>query len=474
MKNIKVYFTAVLMLILFSCKYELPEEPIPAPPSAGSINFNKYIAIGDGITAGFMHASLYPEGQESSYPKLLSLKIMQVHDITFNQPLLASPTGNGFNPVHSQPAIGLFFGRLEMVKPVCIQSSITAVVTPGDPPVPYTGNKEELNNFGVTGLKMAEIIFPGYGTLNPFFGRFAIDAATSSVLGDAALKQPTFFTLWLGNQDILGYATAGGTGNIEGMGQYDMTPVNFFTGSLDATLNTLIPAGSDVKGMVGNIPDVLSWPFFYTVNNSLQSGQKLPFNLTQGQADTLNFMYLQSTGTNPEFSGGSNNYFVIVTATGIRQMNPAEDFILLSVPSDSLGTGPIDPCNPAGAQRAGWGITKPIPDQYVLDVNEVDIVRTRTGIFNDVIMAETNSRTNVALVDMNSLLRQLNTNGVSAGIGTIKANIPFGGAISLDGLHPTPKGNVVFANKFIEAINSNFNANLHYLNPNEYKGIEIP
>ena len=453
----------------------MPEEPTPAPPSAGSVNFSKYISVGDGITAGFMDATLYYEGQQNSFPNLLAKKINEVSSISFNQPLLGSPTDNGFNPIHSVLP-NLILGKLKMVKPECLQSSITAKPTPGIPLTPYAGDKSKLNNFGVPFLKSIENLMPGYGqpTLNYFFGRFALDISSSSVLSDAASKEPTFFTLWLGNQDILGYATAGGTGNTDGIGQYDMTNVALFDTSLKITVSTLLASGSDVKGAVANIPDILHWPFFYTVNNSLTSGKKIPFTLSQGMADTLNFLYVASTGMSPNFTGSNNNYFVIETATGIRQMNPAKDFILLSAPSDSLGAGPMDPCDPAGVQRAGWGITKPIPNQFVLDETEVENVRTKIEAYNNSIVTVVSNYANVALVDMRGLMQQLNTTGVSSGIGVVKADIPFGGAISLDGLHPTPKGGAVFANKFIETINSYFEANLHKLNPADYRGIGIP
>ena len=474
MKTFKLIISVFIISAFVSCKYEQPEEPAVAPPSAGDVNFSKFISIGDGNTSGFMHAALYAEGQQNSFPKLLSLKVMEAVDVTFNQPLLSTTSPNGFNPVYSQPGIGLLFGRLEMIQPSCPQSSITARPTLGGALTPYTGNKSELNNLGVTGLKMVEITVSGYGILNSFFGRFALDPTTSSVLSDAAAKQPTFFTIWLGNQDVLGYAVAGGTGMVDGVQQYDLTPDLLFAASLNAALNTLIPAGSNVKAVVGNIPDILTLPFFYTVNNSLLSSQKLPFNLSAAEAGGLLQLYSLMGWGNPNFTAGAVNYFTIETDSGIRQMNPTKDYLLLSLSTDSLGSGPIDPCDPLGAQRAGWGITKPIPDVFVLDETEVANVRAKIDAYNNAIKTETDARANVALADMNALLHQLNTTGVIAGNGIIKTSLPFGGAISLDGLHPTPKGAAVYANKFIETINEAFNANIYKLDPIRYKGIEIP
>jgi len=49
------------------------------------------------------------------------------------------------------------------------------------------------------------------GLANPYFIRFASSPSTT-VIADAAGQSPTFFTLWIGNNDVLSYATAGGDG----------------------------------------------------------------------------------------------------------------------------------------------------------------------------------------------------------------------------------------------------------------------
>src|SRR5690606_41228251 len=49
------------------------------------------------------------------------------------------------------------------------------------------------------------------GAANPYFVRFS-SSETATVLGDAVAQGPTFFSLWAGANDILLYATGGGTG----------------------------------------------------------------------------------------------------------------------------------------------------------------------------------------------------------------------------------------------------------------------
>src|SRR5690606_6721666 len=108
------------------------------------------------------------------------------------------------------------------------------------------------------------LLAPGYGsqaglatgTANPYFVRFA-SSATTSVVSDAMAQAPTFFSLWIGNNDVLGYATSGGDGSNE------ITYETMFAQAYNGLVNTLTSKGA--KGVVANIPNVTAIPFFTTV-----------------------------------------------------------------------------------------------------------------------------------------------------------------------------------------------------------------
>ena len=68
----------------------------------------------------------------------------------------------------------------------------------------------------VPGLKATTAVYPGYGdytqgtgNYNPFYTRMTPNPQTGSVLGEAAAQNPTFFSLFLGNDDAMGYAISG-------------------------------------------------------------------------------------------------------------------------------------------------------------------------------------------------------------------------------------------------------------------------
>ena len=124
---------------------------------------------------------------------------------------------------------------------------------------------------GVPGAKSFHLLAPGYGNLqglltvpataNPYFVRFA-SSATSSVLADAMAQSPTFFSLWIGNNDVLGYATTGGDGS-DPITPTTGAPGVGFDGTYSALIAKLTSEGA--KGVVATIPDVASVPFFRTV-----------------------------------------------------------------------------------------------------------------------------------------------------------------------------------------------------------------
>jgi hypothetical protein len=89
----------------------------------------------------------------------------------------------------------------------------------------------------------------------------------TSYLQMVSETNPTFFTCWIGNNDVLGYATSGGAFGVNGLpgtGIYGITnPTTEFKPSYDALIATLTSGGA--KGVVLTIPDVTKIPFFTTV-----------------------------------------------------------------------------------------------------------------------------------------------------------------------------------------------------------------
>jgi lysophospholipase L1-like esterase len=254
MKNYIYKLSSLLVLAAFAVSCE-PEIEVPAPQSGGA-DFSNYIAVGNSLTAGYADNGLYAESQMTSYPALIAQQMNEIVPSEFVQPDIPG-NGSGYLYVssldlsQSTPDVG--FGEF-----------------PADPAwlTQLTG---PFNNLGVPGIRVKEITVPGYGASptagNPYFYRMlGGKAATTSYLQMVQESSPTFFTSWLGNNDVLGYATSGGAYGVAGLpgtGLYGLTPPAEFQLSYDALMATLTADGA--KGVLVTIPDITTIPFFTTV-----------------------------------------------------------------------------------------------------------------------------------------------------------------------------------------------------------------
>jgi lysophospholipase L1-like esterase len=456
----------VIIGLLYSCKPELDEFS----PSQGSADFSTYVALGNSLTAGYADGALYSSGQLYSYPNILAGQLKKVGGGEFTQPLMPTEDGVGFTVY--PPPIGIVFRTKTNLgySTDCLNNTSLSPVPAIDNPdqaelqgyllYPVAGS---FNNMGVPGAKSFHLIYNGYGnpanlltmppTANPFYVRFA-SAADATVLGDALSQSPTFFSFWIGNNDVLLYAVSGGDNNPFGdfITPVEGNPGVGFNATMDYILATL--TASVNNGVIANIPDIISIPFFTTVP---YNGLKLT---EQAQVDALNSAY-GNGALGITFSMGQNPFVIqdFSAQAGIRQINQNE-LVLLTIPQDSL-------------KCAGWGSLKPIPHYFVLTENEINAVKTATSSYNTKIK-ELADNYNLAFVDINRFFNSLSGSGLT--YDGIKFTVDFvtGNAFSLDGIHLTPQGNAIIANEFITAINTKYGANIPLVSVTEYPGIAFP
>ena len=148
----------------------------------------------------------------------------------------------------------------------------------------------------------------------------------------------------------------------------------------------------------------------------------------------------------------------------IRQAT-ANDLIILTA-SPKIGT-PSDPMNPL---TMIWGIGTAMEDADVLTETEIGYVETARTAYNATIIAAA-ADPDLALFDAAAVLEELNTTGISYGSGGVSSAFIQGGAFSLDGIHPTPRGYAVLANEIMQVIEDEFGATLPPVNPSEYTTI---
>ena len=435
MKRMKFNIIILAIAVLaFACK---PMIDVPAP-SAGTADFTTYVALGNSLTSGYRDGDLFRSGQMTSYPSMLATQFSYVgRKGEFKQPLMVDETGFGNR---------LKFTALTASGPTIISygaanpANFASIATAG----PYY-------NMGVPGAKSYHLPAAGYGNpangagnYNPYFARFAVTPATSSILGDALALNPTFYSLWIGNNDVLLYALGGGSSDA-------ITPLATFTASVTAVVSALKAKGA--KGVMANIPDISSLPFFNTV----------PYNalyITDAASITaLNTAY-GNGALGIRFSSGYNPFVIADPAApmGMRQIKSTE-LVLLSLPTDSI-------------KLKGWGSQKPIPAKYILDETELASIRSATTNFN-ASLASIATANNIPMIDMNAKLLQIKSGMV---LGGMKFNTSFisGGLFSLDGVHLTPRGYAIVANYFIDGINSYYKSTIPRVEISGFQGIVFP
>lgn len=438
----KLHILGLLAAIGFTaCKPNLT----PNKPSNGGLNFERYVAVGNSLTAGYSDGSLTRTGQLNSYPAMLAKQFATVGGGEFKQPLLQ----------HSESGYPGAKYILTMKKGLCdMDATLSVVPFPGaldtageSNNIAYLG---PFNNVGVPGIRCIDYIVPGYAAIaNQYFGlpyanRFFTAPSVERPVDEARRAGATFFSIWLGSNDVLLYATAGGEGSPIGI-----SPIEQFTIAYDSVITMMTRYGA--KGVAINIPDITAIPFFTTVPaNGL--------TLTRDQAQVLNDLY---NNTNIKFHEGAGNYFVVQdtnTTLKFRQIQDGE-YVLLSIPQDSI-------------KCKGWGASKPIPATYILDSKEVAKVTAATNQFNSVI-AQMAAAHNTPVVDMHSYLRTVAT-GIKFNGVTYSTQFVSGGAFSLDGVHPTPRGYALIANQIINTINSYYGSTVPLIDVSSYTGVKLP
>lgn len=512
MKKYNSFWMLTAALVLAACSYDdgipAPEAP-EVPVVAGSADFSRYVALGNSLTAGFSDGALFIAGQTNAFPNLLAQQFALAGGGEFRTPFMNDNVG------------GLLVGGVQIQGPRLFFNGAGPAVLPGTPTTDITNTLTgPFNNMGIPGAKSFHLVAPGYGNLagvltgqaNPYFVRFASTPSTT-VIADAIAQNPTFFSLWIGNNDVLAFATSGGAGvnqagnlNPATYGANDITDPNVFANVYQGLVDGLTANGA--KGAVANIPNVTAIPYFTTVpynpitaaglgarllptgtptqqlaagtaainqlNNQLLGPLKQILTAL-GQPDRINL--LSTSESNPLLivDEGLTNLGVQISAVAASSGNPQLEALapflgatygqarhatvsdLVCLPTQTvIGTSAGSPIGDLNA----FGISFPLQDQHVLVPVEQQMIATATDAFNQSIQAIAQAK-DLIVIDVNSLLNQIaSPTGLQAGKFTFKSDFVFGNTFSMDGVHLSARANAYIANIMIDAINAKHGSTL--------------
>jgi lysophospholipase L1-like esterase len=331
----------------------------------------------------------------------------------------------------------------------------------------------------------------------------------ATILELAVAQNPTFFTADLiGGNDVLGYATQGGDPN-----RSTITPPATFA----ATFNTIIDGltANGAKGAVTNIPYVSNLPYFTAVPyNSLspdnpafgpliptlngifgqinlvfealgQSERAIIFSETSASPVVIKDETLDNIATQMIAAFNASPTFpLFVQSLGLPasaaplvanllgstygQSRQANEEDLITLPSASvIGSVNSDffnflisqniPAELAG-QFSVEGITYPLDDRWVLLPSEDTEIMNAVDAYNSTIQSVAAAK-GLAFVDVNQILIDAASTGITFDEYFLNADLVFGGLVSLDGIHLTARGYAYMANGFLKAIDDTYGSN---------------
>jgi hypothetical protein len=217
----------VALPVLAGCR---TDEKLMSPAVSNAM-FRRYISMGNSVTAGFESAGIDDSTQQRAYPVLLG----KAMGTSFNYPRL---NGRGCPPPWTNNVTQTRVG--------------SGTPTTCDLRVPISGI---INNLAVPGAR-AEELLTNFG-----IPVSASNALTSFFLGGKtqlqrmAEAQPTFVSVWIGNNDVLGSLT-----NLTNPGNPALvTPGPIFNGEIDS-IETAIKATGANAVLIGAV-DVTSLPY---------------------------------------------------------------------------------------------------------------------------------------------------------------------------------------------------------------------
>ena len=496
-KNFKWLLLVSLTFVACSKNDEGSNAVVEVPVTAGTADFSKYVSLGNSLTAGYSDGALFKKGQEGSYPSILAQQFAKVGGGEFKVPFCGDDNLGGLllGGFPIQPTRLYFTGVAPANVSGTPKTEISSVLT------------GPFNNMGVPGAKSFHLLAPGYGNLagvpsgaaNPYFARFA-KSPNNTILADAIEQDATFFSLWIGNNDVLSYATSGGTGvnqignlNPATYGANDITDPNVFANVYSTLLDNLTAKGA--KGVIANIPYVNTIPFFTAVPinpipalpsanagqlnqvfgaiNQIAAAANLParfkvLTADDGIASTIEAANpllifdesLQSLSNEiaavlTPVVGGQTAMFLgnLYGKARHAQNGTSQDYILLTTrgiltPPNNIQAGVPSPFNVQG-------VSYPLQDSRVLTNAEVEELKIATDAYNATIKGLADAK-GLAFVDANAVLNTVYKTGIRFGNFQITSTYVTGGAFSLDGVHPSARGYALIANEFMKAINATY------------------
>ena len=388
------------------------------PPIQGGELFRSYVSLGNSITAGYQSGGINDSTQRESYAYLLARQFYGVEGIArFRYPSLANPG--------CPPPITNFQTRTRV-----------AGTTPS------TGTTCLLRDTRLSAGTLNNVAVPNaYAvdltrTLTPIN---ATNPLNTLILGGrtqvarALEAQPTFASVWIGNNEVLLPANVGRIAAVPGASP-GVVPVDTVARAIGAIVDSLVKAPTLKGGVLVGVVDVRSAPRYFPGDSLLRAGAPSPFKFS---IDT-------TTGRTVTVLPNCVNSGALVSSQIIEEIR--------------AGTyPPIISCAPATVP--GVPATALLGDLFIINPAEQTTLATLVAGYNAYIRAKADS-VGWGYLDPNSSttgLPALRAQGVVPLLPRFTNNTaPYGTYFSIDGAHPRLPTHAFVANALIDVINAKY------------------
>jgi lysophospholipase L1-like esterase len=415
---------SIIALAIIGCE-DYNDLTAPAPVNLGSADFTRFVSVGDSWTMGEQSSSVFESAQMYSFGNIIARQVNATYEqATFSEPGTA--------------------GRLEIAS----LNPFTTYTNPGQGSPTNLNYPAPYNNLGIKGAFLYDVLnarsantcyTANFGVPNPLFD--AVLRGFGTQLELVIAQQPTLITLWIGNNDILAFATRGGL--------FPPTDPSVFQTQYTQVVTALHSTGAQI--IIGGMPNALLTPYFTTVGPGVgQAISGIP------GAQGLVYQTTGAPGINIAPAGDLINKNVLITLSGSAAAG------LLGNTTGKYYTDNGIPVPPGVNTAFPFGLTpeNPFPNNLVLDPTEIAAYLALRDGYNQIISGLAASFS-YSVINWDELFNSLaGAGGLTVNGVNFSATYISGNFFSLDGIHPTSQGYGIIANEFIKAINNKYSAQI--------------
>jgi len=351
-----------------------------------AVTLSNYAALGDSLTAGVVNGCVVETHQRYSYPALIA---RQAGLTAFAQPTITEP---------GIPA------ELQLVS--LLPTTVIAPKSADQGRPNNLGLPRPYNNLGIPTATTPDYLSKTTDGGGPFD---LVLRGLGTAVAQGALLRAGVYTIWLGNNDVLGAVVRG-----QATDGVTLTPTAAFRTAYGNIVAAIRSTGGQV--VAATIPDVTALPYATTIPP---------------------YVVNPVTGA-PVLVGGAT-----VPLLGPTGPLPAGALVTLAA-SSLLAKGIGIPASAGGTGQA-------LPGEVILDQAEVAVIQDRVRNLNQVIRDVAQAQSAVVL-DLNGVFTDIATSGLNVGGVSVTTDFLIGGLFGYDGIHLTDLGYAIVANEWIEAL----------------------